>query len=77
MKMVGNQRPSITPRPAIRNDFFQATQEIISILFVPEDFSALDTTPNNVVQRPRCIYSGLSWHDQLLKWLAARVNMKI
>jgi len=36
----------------------------VAIGFVPKDFSALDSTHDDVVKRTRSINSGFSWHTK-------------
>ena len=75
--MVRNQRPGIAPRFALRYNLPQPLQEIIAILFIVKYLSTLDTTRDNVMQRPGCIYSGLSRHDPHLTYSKVPVNIKI
>ena len=75
--MIGKERPGIAPSLALRDDPLQPLQEIITILIVTENLASLDAAPDNVMQRPGCVYSGLSGHALLISETADIVNMKI
>src|SRR5208337_2082802 len=76
MKMVGNQRPCVTLCLALGKNLTQTTQKTVTILIVAENLPALNTASNNVMQRPRRIYSSFSRHGALLTSSICRVNIK-
>jgi hypothetical protein len=76
VKMVGNQCPGVTARLALGENLTQATQKIVTILIVAENLPALNTAGNNVMQRPRRVYSGFSRHAYPLARSICRVNIK-
>jgi hypothetical protein len=48
----------------LRNYGFQAFKEVVTIMVVIEDIAAADPASDNMVQRARSIYSGLTWHER-------------
>ena len=62
VKMIGDQRPGITPGTGLLQDLSQPLSKIVPILIIPEYFAALDTAHDNVVQCAWSVYAGLSWH---------------
>ncbi len=51
VKMIADQRPGITPRLALLDDFPQPLQKIIPVRIVTEDLSALKAAHHDVVHR--------------------------
>ena len=77
MKVVWNQGPSVAARLTLPDNPSQPIQEIITVPGVAKNLPALQATRDDVVKRPRRIYSGLAWHNSAyLAYPASCVNVK-
>ena len=63
VKVVGQQRPGVTGRARLFENDPQSLQKRSSVLLIPEDRCSANTPGDNVVKRPRRVYSWLSWHN--------------
>ena len=77
MEMIGNQSPGITDCPSLQDQIGQTLQKAFAVNIIPKDVSPLDASGNNVMQRTRCIYSGMSWLGGFLSGLLRFVKINI
>ena len=63
MKMVGNECPGIDARSRFFSDLPKPVEEVLAILGVPEDRSAVDTPYHDVMQGSFNVESWPSWHS--------------
>jgi len=62
--MVGYHRPCKTIGMRLNQHLAETVYKGVAIGIVPKDFSALDSTHDDVVKRARSINSGFSWHTK-------------
>jgi hypothetical protein len=58
MGMVGNKRPSITPRLSLGQKFCKTIQKIFPIFIISENLSTLYSSDHNVMQHTGGVKSG-------------------
>jgi len=62
--MVGYHRPCKTIGMRLNQHLAEPVYKGVAIGIVPKDFSALDSSHDDVVKRTRSINSGFSWHTK-------------
>jgi len=62
--MVGYHDPCKTIGMRLNQHLAEPVYKGVAIGIVPKDFSALDSTHDDVVKRTRSINSGFSWHTK-------------
>ena len=72
--MIGHERPCKTGGLAFWQDIAEPVKEIVPVGIFEENLSPIDSPHNDVMQRPRGIYAGFSWHVSLLSNLKKLVN---
>jgi hypothetical protein len=66
MKMVGNQRPSVTEGCGTFNEGAHSFQEIVPVLIVPEYVPAFDAPYDHMLEGAGSVYARLSGHGNAL-----------
>ncbi len=61
----------------VEDQISQTLQKALPVDIIPKDVTSLNASSNNVVQRTRCIYSGMSWHGGFSSGLLRFVNVNI
>ncbi len=74
MEMAAQQRPCVTLATSLFQSFFQATQEVVSIMAVKENILAVYPPDNDMMDRTRHIDTFMSWHDRMLQMQQVHVN---
>jgi GTP:adenosylcobinamide-phosphate guanylyltransferase len=70
VKGIGDESPGKASGWGFEQDTALAAEEIIPILIVGKDTSALNATTNDVVTSTWGVYAGLAWHaTNVAKWL--------
>ena len=62
MKMVGNQRPSVTDGCGTLNEGAHSFKEIVPVLIVPENVPTFDALHDHKVEGAGSVYARLSGH---------------
>jgi hypothetical protein len=63
MKMVWNQRPSVTGRGSFCKDMTELINKGFSIDIILKNISSLDSSANNMMQGSGGVYAGLAGHS--------------
>jgi hypothetical protein len=65
VKMVGDQRPRVALRLIFFKNNGQTIQKGFSVLVVPEDFTAFNSSGHDMLQEAGSVKSGLARHNSL------------
>jgi hypothetical protein len=64
MRMIGHECPRITLGLRLFQKNGYSLNEIFAVLIIHEDPFSLDSSGDDVMQRPRGVDAGLTWHER-------------
>ncbi len=77
MEMVAQQRPCVTLATSLFKSFFQATQEVVSIMTVKKNILAVYPPDNDMMDRTRHMDTFVSQHDRMLQIKRISMSAKL
>ena len=75
MSMVAQQRPSVAGCETFHQNAPKPIEERIPVLMVPKNLRPFDPSDHDMVERPRSVYSWLTWHLSLMRKRVEYINI--
>jgi hypothetical protein len=74
--MVRHERERVKGALTTLYNVAESCKEFLSVHVIDEEIAPVDSTQNNVVERSRCVETGMAWHETSLSWPRRNVKTK-